>query len=110
MRSKYLKLSVLAVLMLSFVAVGCSEETCKGLLAQLQSLQNQIISIANERMKVDAKGDDMGRAVELYQQEMNARRNFSETAERYIARGCQEKTGDVPSIPPMNPATEIELP
>lgn len=104
---RLLTLSVLLLLMAgSFSIVGCSEETCKGLLSQLQSLQNQIVDIANKRIAVDQEGTDMGAAQELFQQEQNARRNFSETAERYIAKGCQDKTGDVPALPPMNPVTE----
>ena len=106
---RLLKLSVFAVLMLSFITVGCSEETCKGLLSQLQGLQNDIVTITNKRKAVDAEGKDMSAAIELFQQEVNARRNFAETAERYIAKGCEGKTGDVPSIPPMNPVTETQF-
>jgi len=109
MRSKFLKLSVIAVLLLSFAAIGCSEETCKNLKDQLESLQNQIIIIANKRRGVDQKGEDMSAALKLFQQEVNARRNFDDTADRYRAKGCEGKTGDVPALPPMNPVTETQF-
>ncbi len=106
MRSRLLKLSVIGVLMLSFAVVGCGEETCKAFKARLDSLAIDIAKIADERRKVDAGGKDMGKALELHQQEINARNQFAETAEQYIAKGCEEKTGEVPTLPPMMPVTE----
>ena len=73
MRNRLLKLSVIAVLMLSFVAVGCDGETCKSLKAQLKNLIGDIERIAEERRKVDAEGKDMGKAMELFQEEQNLR-------------------------------------
>ncbi len=109
MRSKLLKLSVVAVLMLSFVAVGCSEESCKDLLSQLNGLQNDIIDIANKRRAMDAAGKPgtANEAARLKEKEEGLRARFGDTAARYIAKGCQERTGDpVPSLPPINPVTE----
>jgi len=106
MRSRILKLSVLAVLMLSFVAVGCDADTCKSLKAQLNNLVGDIERIAEERRKVDAEGKDMGRAMELFQEEQNLRNRFASTAADYIAKGCEERTGGVPPLPPMMPVTE----
>ena len=53
---KLLRLSVCVALVFSFLAVGCSEESCKDLLRQLNSLQNDIIDVANKRREMDAKG------------------------------------------------------
>ena len=106
MRSKFLKLSVIFVLMLSFVAIGCDAETCNSLKAQLNNLVGDIERIAEERRKVDEEGKDMGRAMELFQQEQNLRSRFAQTAADYIAKGCEEKTGEVPTLPPMMPVTE----
>jgi len=109
MRSKFLKLSVITVLLLSFAAIGCPDRDCQKLKNKLEELQNKIIMIANERRMVDEEGKDMAAALRLHQEELNARRNFAETAEQYIAKGCQERTGDVPSLPPMNPVTETQF-
>jgi len=108
MRSKFLKLSVIAVLLLSFAAIGCSEETCKNLLSQLESLQNQIIDVANKRREMDAKGTPgtANEAAQLQELEAGLRGRFAETAARYIAKGCK---GDVPSLPLPNPVTETQF-
>ena len=44
--------------------------------------------------------------MELFQQEQNLRNTFAQTAADYIAKGCEEKTGEVPTLPPMMPVTE----
>lgn len=106
MSNRFLKLSVIFVLMLSFIAAGCDGETCKGLKAQLDSLEIRIKEVADERRKVDAEGTDMGKAMELFQEERNLRSSFADTAATYIAKGCEERTGDVPTLPPMMPVTE----
>lgn len=107
---RLLTLSTLILLLVSsFSFVGCDGESCKGLLAQLESLQNQIIVIAQKRREADAKGEDMSSAVELYQQEVNARRNFAETKDRYEAMGCVGKTGDAPSLPPFEQVGETQF-
>lgn len=101
--------ALLFLLIGSFSVSGCDGENCKGLLAQLESLQNQIIVIAEKRRQADAKGEDVGGAVELYQQEVNARRNFAETKDRYEAMGCTGKTGDAPSLPPFEQIGETQF-
>ena len=105
MRNRFIKLSVVAVLMLSFLAVGCPTE-CDKLKGQLDSLRLQIFDIIEERQKVDAEGKDMGRALELHQQESNLRRQYETTSDKYRAAGCEGETGEVPSLPPMMPVTE----
>lgn len=85
----------------SFSVVGCDGESCKQLRAQLNNLKGDIERIAQQRREADAKGEDMGTAVELHQQELNARNNFAATKAKYEAQGCVERTGEPPSIPPM---------
>lgn len=106
MRNRFMKLSVVLVLILSFVAVGCDADTCKSLRAQLKNLVGDIERIAEERRQADAEGKDMQKAMKLFQEEQNLRSRFAATAEEYIAKGCEERTGDVPTLPPMMPVTE----
>lgn len=98
--------ALVLLLVSSFSVVGCDGESCKKLLEQLENLELQIKDLDRQRRDADAKGEDMNEATELFRQEKNARRTFSETADKYIAKGCVEKTGDVPTLPPMNPLTE----
>jgi len=107
---RLLTISVLLMLLIgSFSVVGCDGESCKGLLNQLQGLQNQIIVLAQKRREADAKGDDMSSALEFYQQEVNARRNFAETKAKYEANGCVDRTGDAPSLPPFEQINETQF-
>jgi len=107
---KVLTLSAfLLLLVASFSVVGCNEESCKDLYNQLESLQNQIIELANKRRDADSKGDDMSSALELYQQEVNARNNFEQIKNKYEARGCVERTGDAPSLPPFEQISETQF-
>ena len=106
---KLLRLSVCVALVFSFLAVGCSEESCKDLLRQLNSLQNDIIDVANKRREMDAKGTPgtANEAAQLKELEDGLRARFADTAARYIAKGCQERTGEpVPPLPPQQPVTE----
>jgi len=106
---RLLKLSVCAALILSFMAAGCSEESCKDLLDRLNGLQDDIITVANKRRALDAAGTPgtAQDAADLAEEEMRLRARFEETAAKYIANNCESRTGEpVPPLPPQQPVTQ----
>ena len=105
-------LTLVALLLLlagSFSVVGCDGESCKQLEAQLKNIKGDIERLAQLRREADAKGEDMGSAVELHQQELNARNNFAATKAKYEAQGCVGRTGEPPSLPPMEQFGETQF-
>jgi hypothetical protein len=107
---RLLTLCALALLLVSsFSVVGCDGESCKQLKAQLKNLKGDIERLAQQRRDADAKGEDMGSALELHQQEINARNNFAAIKAKYEGQGCVERTGEAPSLPPMEQFGETQF-